>query len=62
MAEGTYVKLTKEQTSSQNITPGELHQPIDVIHVCIYSHLMLHTFSYFFTVNVILICNLQSTN
>lgn len=30
MAEGTYVKLTKEQTSSENITPGELHQPIDV--------------------------------
>ncbi|PSS35945.1 Cell number regulator like [Actinidia chinensis var. chinensis] len=30
MAEGTYVKLTHEQASLQNITPGELNQPIDV--------------------------------
>ncbi|GFQ08671.1 cell number regulator 6, partial [Phtheirospermum japonicum] len=30
MAEGTYVKLTKEQKPLQNITPGELNQPIDV--------------------------------
>lgn len=37
MAEGTYVKLTKEQISSENITPGELHQPIDVIRVCIFT-------------------------
>lgn len=61
MAEGTYVKLTKEQTSSENITPGELHQPIDVIHVCIFTSHASYIFL-FFTVNVILICNLQSTN
>ncbi|KAK4414633.1 Cell number regulator 6 [Sesamum alatum] len=30
MAEGQYVKLTKNQNSSENITPGELNQPIDV--------------------------------
>ncbi|KAL6569321.1 Cell number regulator 6 [Orobanche minor] len=30
MAEGAYVKLTKEQKPLQNITPGELNQPIDV--------------------------------
>ncbi|CAN4099420.1 unnamed protein product [Withania somnifera] len=31
MATGTYVRLTKEQESLlQNITPGELNQPIDV--------------------------------
>ncbi|KAL3649424.1 Cell number regulator 6 [Castilleja foliolosa] len=30
MAEGTYVKLTREQKPLQNITPGELNQPIDV--------------------------------
>ncbi|KAG5565449.1 hypothetical protein RHGRI_001365 [Rhododendron griersonianum] len=30
MAEGTYVKLTPEQASLQNITPGELNQPIDI--------------------------------
>lgn len=34
MAEGTYVKLTPEQASLQNITPGELNQPIDVARVC----------------------------
>ncbi|KAL0464594.1 UNVERIFIED_CONTAM: Cell number regulator 6 [Sesamum latifolium] len=30
MAEGQYVKLTKNQNSSENITPGELNQPIEV--------------------------------
>ncbi|KAG6435632.1 hypothetical protein SASPL_100506 [Salvia splendens] len=30
MAEGTYVKLTKDQVSLQEITPGELNQPIDI--------------------------------
>ncbi|GER31195.1 PLAC8 family protein [Striga asiatica] len=30
MAEGTYVKLTKKQKPLQNITPGELNQPINV--------------------------------
>ncbi|KAG8391572.1 hypothetical protein BUALT_Bualt01G0201500 [Buddleja alternifolia] len=30
MAEGAYVKLTKDQTPLQDITPGELNQPIDV--------------------------------
>ncbi|XP_073157810.1 cell number regulator 6-like [Henckelia pumila] len=30
MAEGSYVKLTKDQASLQNITPGELNQPIDI--------------------------------
>ncbi|XP_059633898.1 cell number regulator 6-like [Cornus florida] len=33
MAEGTYVKLTKEQAPLQNITPGELNQPIDVVQL-----------------------------
>ncbi|KAL3814976.1 hypothetical protein ACJIZ3_016244 [Penstemon smallii] len=30
MADGAYVKLTKDQKSLQDITPGELNQPIDV--------------------------------
>lgn len=30
MADGAYVQLTKDQASLQNITPGELNQPIDV--------------------------------
>ncbi|CAK9188420.1 unnamed protein product [Ilex paraguariensis] len=30
MAEGTYVKLTKEEEALQNVTPGELNQAIDV--------------------------------
>lgn len=36
MEDGTYVKLTKEQHSLQEITPGELNQPIDVaaVHTC----------------------------
>lgn len=36
MAEGSYVKLTEDQIALQNITPGELNEPIDiekVIHV-----------------------------
>ncbi|WOH14857.1 hypothetical protein DCAR_0934384 [Daucus carota subsp. sativus] len=33
MAEGTYVKLTKDQNSLQEINPGELNQPIDVARV-----------------------------
>ncbi|XAR54166.1 hypothetical protein NMG60_11029187 [Bertholletia excelsa] len=34
MAEGSsYVKLTKEQESLQNVTPGELNQPIDIDRV-----------------------------
>lgn len=33
MAEGTYVKLTKDQVSLQDINPGELNQPIDVARV-----------------------------
>lgn len=37
MAEGStqlrYVRLTKEQTPTEDITPGELNQPIDVPQV-----------------------------
>lgn len=34
MAEGTYVQLTKEQEAvAENITPGELNQPIDIDRV-----------------------------
>lgn len=40
MATGTYVRLTKDQESSlQNITPGELNQPIDVQKVISLFHL-----------------------
>ncbi|CAL0304632.1 unnamed protein product [Lupinus luteus] len=39
MAEKRYVKLTKEQAEFQDITPGELHQPIEVpqynVHRCV---------------------------
>ncbi|KAG6434477.1 hypothetical protein SASPL_106114 [Salvia splendens] len=30
MEEGSYVKLTEDQIALQNITPGELNQPIDI--------------------------------
>lgn len=40
MAEGTYVKLSKEQDSFENIIPGELHQPVDVHQV--YTYFMLY--------------------
>lgn len=33
MAEGTYVKLTRDQVNLQDIKPGELNQPIDVQRV-----------------------------
>ncbi|CAI9103616.1 OLC1v1002133C2 [Oldenlandia corymbosa var. corymbosa] len=33
MVDGAYVQLTKEQDSLQNITPGELNQPIDVVQL-----------------------------
>lgn len=39
MAEKTYVKLSEDQNSLQNITPGELNQPIDIERV-------LHKFNY----------------
>ena len=41
MAEGNaqskYVKLTKDQAPLEDITPGELNQPIEVPHVCLSS-------------------------
>ena len=36
MAEGTYVKLTKDQNSLQEINPGEINQPIDVARVFLF--------------------------
>lgn len=33
MVDGAYVQLTKEQEALQNIAPGELNQPIDVVQV-----------------------------
>lgn len=41
MAEGTYVKLTKDHNSLQDINPGELNQPIDVARVILSSHNLL---------------------
>ncbi|XP_071937520.1 cell number regulator 6-like [Coffea arabica] len=33
MVDGTYVQLTKEQEALEDITPGELNQPIDVVQI-----------------------------
>lgn len=46
MAEGAYVQLTKDQASLQNITPGELNQPINVDKVYTTSN-FIDYFSFF---------------
>lgn len=62
MATGTYVRLTKEQESSlQNITPGELNQPIDVQKVPYISPFLVFISSIFLLIPLFIIhCNIYA--